>query len=176
MVTHSSILAWRIPWMEEPGGLQSMGSQRVRQDWATSLSLSQVSQRQILWLKRWMFNINRLRFEYCLIIYPGKVSQSPLSSVSLSLKCWEIIHTSHGGCNNRAGHVRAWTVPSIQKKKKKIQNMIPVITFLSFSICLLRTEVLSIAKTSTDSSFSNWYLFTPTITSEPVNFPEENNM
>ena len=30
--THSSILAWRIPWMEEPGGLQSMGSQRVGHD------------------------------------------------------------------------------------------------------------------------------------------------
>jgi len=40
MVTHSSILAWRIPWMEKPGGLQSTGSQRVRHDWATSLSLS----------------------------------------------------------------------------------------------------------------------------------------
>ena len=39
MATHSSILAWRIPWMEEPGGLQSMGSQRVGHDWATSLSL-----------------------------------------------------------------------------------------------------------------------------------------
>jgi len=32
MPTHSSILAWRIPWTEEPGGLQSMGSQRVRHD------------------------------------------------------------------------------------------------------------------------------------------------
>ena len=31
MAIHSSILAWRIPWTEEPGGLQSMGSQRVRQ-------------------------------------------------------------------------------------------------------------------------------------------------
>ena len=30
MATHSSILAWRIPWTEEPGGLQTMGSQRVR--------------------------------------------------------------------------------------------------------------------------------------------------
>ena len=30
MATHSSILAWEIPWMEEPGGLQSTGSQRVR--------------------------------------------------------------------------------------------------------------------------------------------------
>ena len=35
MATHSSILAWRIPWTEEPGGLQSMGSQRVRRDLAT---------------------------------------------------------------------------------------------------------------------------------------------
>ena len=32
MATHSSILAWRIPWTEEPGGLQSRGSQRVRHD------------------------------------------------------------------------------------------------------------------------------------------------
>ena len=32
MATHSSILAWRIPWTEEPGGLQFVGSQRVQQD------------------------------------------------------------------------------------------------------------------------------------------------
>ena len=32
--THSSIPAWKIPWTKEPGGLQSMGSQRVRHDWA----------------------------------------------------------------------------------------------------------------------------------------------
>ena len=39
MAPHSSTLAWRIPWMEEPGGLQSMGSLRVGHDWVTSLSL-----------------------------------------------------------------------------------------------------------------------------------------
>ena len=38
MATHASILAWKIPWTEEPGRLQSMGSQRVRHDWTTSLS------------------------------------------------------------------------------------------------------------------------------------------
>ena len=38
--THSSTLAWTIPWTEEPGRLQSMGSQRVGRNWATSLSLS----------------------------------------------------------------------------------------------------------------------------------------
>ena len=36
MATHSNILAWKIPWTEEPGRLQSMGSQRVRHDWTTS--------------------------------------------------------------------------------------------------------------------------------------------
>ena len=38
MATHSSILAWRIPWTEEPGGLQFTGSQRVGHDWATLLT------------------------------------------------------------------------------------------------------------------------------------------
>ena len=40
MATYSSILAWRIQWTEESGRLQSTGSQRVRHDWETSLSLS----------------------------------------------------------------------------------------------------------------------------------------
>ena len=38
MATHSSILAWRIPWTEEPGGLQPMGSKRVGDDWATNIT------------------------------------------------------------------------------------------------------------------------------------------
>ena len=38
IATHSSILAWRIPWIEEPGRLQSIGSQRVRHDWALTLT------------------------------------------------------------------------------------------------------------------------------------------
>ena len=40
MAIHSSTIAWKIPWTEEPGRLQSMGLKRVRHDWATSLSLS----------------------------------------------------------------------------------------------------------------------------------------
>ena len=40
MATHSSTLAWKIPWTEEPGRLQSMGSLRVGHDWTTSLSFS----------------------------------------------------------------------------------------------------------------------------------------
>ena len=49
MAPHSSTLAWKIPWMEEPGRLQSMGSQRVGHDWATSLSLFTF----IHWRRKW---------------------------------------------------------------------------------------------------------------------------
>ena len=44
LATHFSILAWRIPWMEEPGKLQSTGSQRVGHDWAISQANSSVIQ------------------------------------------------------------------------------------------------------------------------------------
>ena len=49
MAPHSSTLAWEIPWTEEPGGLQSMGSLRVRHDWVTSLSLFTFMR----WRRKW---------------------------------------------------------------------------------------------------------------------------
>ena len=49
MAPHSSTLAWELPWTEEPGRLQSMGSQRVGQDWATSLSLFTF----VHWRRKW---------------------------------------------------------------------------------------------------------------------------
>ena len=49
MAAHSSTLAWKIPWTEEPGRLQSMGSLRVRHNWTTSLSLSAFMH----WRRQW---------------------------------------------------------------------------------------------------------------------------
>ena len=49
MAPHSSTVARKIPWMEEPGGLQSMGSLRVRHYWVTSLSLSTFMH----WRRKW---------------------------------------------------------------------------------------------------------------------------
>ena len=49
MATYSNTPAWKIPWTEEPGGLQSMGSRRVGRDWATSLSLFTFMH----WRKKW---------------------------------------------------------------------------------------------------------------------------
>ena len=48
VATHSSILAWRIPWTEEHGGLQSMGSQRVRHDLVTKTITTTNGKRAIL--------------------------------------------------------------------------------------------------------------------------------
>ena len=49
MAPHSSTLAWKIPWVEEPGRLQSMGSLRVGHDWGTSLALFTVMH----WRRKW---------------------------------------------------------------------------------------------------------------------------
>jgi len=56
MATHSSTLAWKIPWTEKPGRLQSMGSQRVGHDWATSLSLFTF----MYWRRKWQLQCSCL--------------------------------------------------------------------------------------------------------------------
>ena len=56
VATHSSVLAWKIPWMEEPGRLQSMGSLRVGHDWTTSLSLFTFMH----WRRKWQLQCSCL--------------------------------------------------------------------------------------------------------------------
>ena len=57
MATHHSIVAWRIPWIEEAGGLQSMGFQRVGHDWATNTFTCHIS-----WI---CFSLYLLSFSHC---------------------------------------------------------------------------------------------------------------
>ena len=92
IATHSSILAWKIPWMEEPGELHSMASQRVGHDWVTSLSLSipgnevEVKSLSHVWLfaTPWTITYQTLlsmgfpRQEYCSgLIFPPPRIPSP---------------------------------------------------------------------------------------------------
>ena len=60
MATHSSILAQNIPWTEEPGGLQSMGSQRVKHNWACTIIHGWVCQ----------LYLNKLKYKYVYIVLP----------------------------------------------------------------------------------------------------------
>ena len=58
MATHSSILAWRIPRTEEPGGLQSMASQRIGGNWATSLVAQLVKNPPAMWAT-WVWSLDQ---------------------------------------------------------------------------------------------------------------------
>ena len=89
MATHSSTLAWRIPWREEPGRLQSMGSQRVRHFWATSLSLSQYIRNWISTTKADslpLHHVGSLRWKW------KKVKVKSVSHVQLCATPWTVAH------------------------------------------------------------------------------------
>ena len=88
MATHSSTLTWRIPWSEEPGGLQSMGFERVGHNWATNthtqddldplLGMAVSSSRGDLAFKDWWFISlgDYLWWLFCVIIFLPKYHQS----------------------------------------------------------------------------------------------------
>ena len=84
MAPHSSTLAWKIPWMEVPGRLQTTWSLRVRHDWTTSLSLFTFMH----WRRKW---------QPTPVFLPGE-SQGWRSLVGFSI--WEIV--SQGNCNSFA--------------------------------------------------------------------------
>ena len=77
--THSSILAWRIPWSEEPGGLQSMGSQRVGHDWATKQ-------------QQWFTNYHKFQSRKQAVL----PSSSPHSNLAAS--SWACARMADDGC------------------------------------------------------------------------------
>ena len=103
MATYSSILAWRIPWTEEPGGLQSTGLQRVRHDWATSLhftSLWLFFSIGLPWWLRICLQCRRSGFHPRLGRAPGKGNGYPLQYY-----CWRTPWTEEpGGATVHGGH------------------------------------------------------------------------
>ena len=105
MATHSGTLAWKIPWMEEPSRLQSIGLQRVRHDWGTSLHLTSLQCRENRvqfslsnsWVTLWTHNchfgskkvtgkvqLKELHFEQMWNNY----SSSPLQNFKNALNTW----------------------------------------------------------------------------------------
>ena len=103
MAIHSSTLAWKIPWMEEPHRLQSMGLQRVRHDWATSLHNVKPVLRNILNRKNTFANDKNLKLikikkrVNSMIKFPHFTSwikthkQMSPSSKFLPLFCWLVV-------------------------------------------------------------------------------------
>ena len=110
MAPHSSTLAWKIPWMEEPGRLQSMGSLRVGHNWATSLSLFTFMH----WRRKWQATPVFLPGE--LHVYIGKILEdwvtcwngwNPHLNYHLQLKTKEDVGGSGLGLQ-RAGRQFMW--------------------------------------------------------------------
>ena len=78
MAPHSSTLAWRIPWTEEPGGLQSLGSQKVRHYWAANTNFLLYSD---------LLSRCQAPFAQILVFLPD-ISYNPYSLPGLFLDCW----------------------------------------------------------------------------------------
>ena len=88
MAPHSSTLAWKIPWMEEPGRLQSMGSIRVGHNWVTSLSLFTFMH----WRRKW---------KPTPVFLPGESQgQSSLVGVTQSQTWWGDLAAAAAACPN----------------------------------------------------------------------------
>ena len=95
MATHSSILAWRIPWTEELGGLQLIGSQRVRHDWS-NLSLCESDHVQTQLLKT-LFRTYWIRSKSLGVV--GKSFQESLSNLMNTFRRGQFWHSQNGHPN-----------------------------------------------------------------------------
>ena len=94
MATHTSILAWRLPWTEEPGGLQSMGLQRAWHDWVTKYT-------HMCLLEEWPICFQKWLHHFTLLPAMHQASSFTASSSTLVIFC-------HFGC----GHPSGWEVLS----------------------------------------------------------------
>ena len=89
MTTHSSIRAWKIPWTKEPGGLQSMGSQRVRHDWMTSLHFTYMI--TLFWSGNWLLHNKVFRMvpgAYLVCIIPLVTLFTLINIICVTILTW----------------------------------------------------------------------------------------
>ena len=110
MATHSSTLVWKIPWTEKPGGLQSMGSLRVRHGWATSLSLFTFMH----WRRKW----HLLQCSCLENPRDGGAWWAAIYGVAQSRTRLKWLSSSSSSTNPRAVFKMITTVPKEPKKRK----------------------------------------------------------
>ena len=91
MATHSSTRAWKIPLMEEPGGLQSMGLQRVGHDSVTSLSLSYELKGDHKYYQNLLLGVSLVMKEGWLFIFPDSRTQVMPSSAGVPDSHWSFL-------------------------------------------------------------------------------------
>ena len=130
MSTHSSILAWRIPWTEEPGGLQSIVSQRAGHNWSDLAE------------GRWSTNETN----------HGRVRQASYSQIRLNVGCWPDRNLSWGGWSD--GKVRVVMICVINDYMTRGHS--DLIKFLSpWEVSKPKWKTLSLFKWQTFLVFGN---------------------
>ena len=116
MATHSSILAWRIPWTEKPGRVQCIGLQRVGHDWATSLSLhSDRTWKELLSVLQEMWTISGKAVDW---------TKEPISKMPSSFTCMLVIGWLEG-CSHLAWSVRIPTSGLLSVAASKLLDFLP---------------------------------------------------
>ena len=119
MATHSSTLAWKIPWMEEPGRLQSMGSLRVGHDWATSLPLFTFMHRRSKWQPAPVFlpGESQVRGSLvgCCLWGPHRVEQdwSDLAAAAADCDLYKCFSIPHSLAETRKGWRSTFPTPQV---------------------------------------------------------------
>ena len=129
LATHSSILAWRIPWTEEPGGLQSMGLQGVRHDWAINtfiLTLSMCISLPLSFPCHMLFICSSYLLSFFLLI-------QKLKNMYVCLFWMLIIYWSHA---LQRYSPRLWL-----ELKTQIFTIITMWTFMEITLNLKRTKL-----------------------------------
>ena len=117
MAPHPSTLAWKIPWMEEPGGLQSMGSRRVGHDWVTSVSLFTFMQWRRKWQPTPMFLPGESQGRRSLVtpFYGVTQSQTRLKWLSSSSSNWKQYNRKMLAKNSECIDINMELLPSSPK-------------------------------------------------------------
>ena len=123
MATHPNILAWRMPWTEKPGGLQSMCSQRVGHDWSDSIS-TEVLSRQLSG-KEFACQCRRCRYD------PWSGRSLGKRNATLHHLPWEIPKTEDNGGLQSMGSEKSWTGLSNRRQWNKPKSITPF--FLLFN-------------------------------------------
>ena len=167
MTPHSSTLAWKIPWTEEPGGLQSMGSLTVGHDWVTSLSL--------FTLMRW-----RRKWQPTPVFLPWE-SQGWGSLVGCRLRGRRVRHDRSDLAAAAAARllnifcrsitflsfiepIFAWNVPLVSLMFLKISSLSHSFVFLYFFASITRKAFLSLLAILWNSAF-RYLSFSPLLLS-----------
>ena len=145
MAPHSSTLAWKIPWKEEPGRLQSMGSLRIRHDWATSLALFTFMH----WRRKW---------QPTPVFLPGE-SQGQGSLVGLpSMGSHRVGYDWSDLAAAAAGCILVRIVHYFQKKKKNNNKNI-ICNRAAYGICIIDIRQYETLRQLPSALQSSWFKY-----------------